>query len=288
MLLGYNTWSMPMVDIDRSVAHLAKLGFDSLELTICKGWPTEATGLDPAERRRIRALIDDHGLVLSGCSGNTPVSVDEPEWAGNSGRIVAYLDFLAEIQKPGERLYLATTSGLPPGMDPPTAWHERRALLVERFGRLAAHAHARGVTLHLEPHVLTAVQRPEHVLWLLGQVDSPALRISLDISHFEVQGDDYHDIVRTLAPVTGAVEVKDERGLYPDFKFLTPGEGEMDYPGFLRALAEAGYDGSVSVEISLMRQAVAGYDPLAAATASYEVLSQAFTSAGIARGARLS
>src|SRR5580692_5799246 len=50
MLLGYNSWSMPTLDIDTTVRHLAKLGYDSMELTICPGWPTEALGLDAMER----------------------------------------------------------------------------------------------------------------------------------------------------------------------------------------------------------------------------------------------
>jgi sugar phosphate isomerase/epimerase len=283
MLLGYNTWSMPTLDIDTTVKHLASLGYDSMELTICPGWPTEAMALDAAERRRIRKLIADHGLRLSGCTGNTPVLVDANAWKENRARLEAYLDFLAEIQRPGDRLYLATTSGLPDGGDPVTAWPACRDILVERFGQLAAHAAKRGVTMHLEPHVSTAVRRADQVLWLLERVGSPALRISLDISHFEVQGIDFREVVKALAPVAGAVEVKDERGVYPDFEFLIPGQGDMDYAGFLRALADAGFDGSVSVEISKMCQAIAGYDPIAAATVSYQILAHAFATAGVLR-----
>ncbi len=222
-------------------------------------------------------------LRLSGCTGNTPVLVDEKAWPANRARLEAYLDFIAEIQRPGERLYLATTSGLPAGSDPETAWEGSRDILLERFGQLAAHAAARGVTMHLEPHVSTAVRRAEQVLWLLEQVGSPSLRISLDISHFEVQGIDFRGVVKSLASVAGAVEVKDERGVYPNFEFLIPGQGDMDYAGFLRALADAGFDGSVSVEISKMCQAIAGYDPLGAAAVSYEILSKAFKEAGVPR-----
>jgi sugar phosphate isomerase/epimerase len=283
MLLGYNTWSMPTVNIDSAVAHIARLGFDSLELTICPGWPTDAALLDHAERRRIKSLIHDSGLTLTGCTGNTPILVDAPAWAANRRALEGYLDFAAEMQHPGARLYISTTSGMPEGADPATVWEECRHLLAERFGQLASHAAARGVTVHLEPHVSAAACRAEHALWLLDQVGSVAFRISLDISHFEVQGFDYHEIVPALAHAAGAVEVKDERGVYPNFDFLIPGEGEMDYPGFLRALADAGYNGSVSVEVSKFRQVKPGYDPLAAAETSYRVLAAAFETAGIAR-----
>jgi len=284
MRLGYNTWSMPTLSIDTAAAHLAKLGYDSLELTICPGWPTEATGLDRAERRRIRSLIADLGLHLTGCTGNTPVLVDGEAWPTARARLETYLDFIAEIQGHGERMYLATTSGLPAGSDPANAWDSSRNLLVERFGHLAAYASERGVTMHLEPHVMTAVRRAEDALWLLDQVAQPSLRLSLDISHFEVQGVDFREVVPQLIERTGAVEVKDERGVYPDFEFLIPGEGEMDYTGFLETLAQHRYEGSVSVEVSVFRQAIAGYDPLAAAATSYRVLAAAFAQAGVARG----
>ena len=284
MLIGYNTWSMPTIDIDTIVRHLAKLGYDSMELTICPGWMTDAAFVGPVERKRISRLIHEHGIVLTGCSGNTPMLVNADEWTVNRRRLESHLDFVADVQRPERRLYMSTTSGLPAGGHPLTAFAGCKQLLVERFGQLAAHAAKRGVTLHLEPHALTAVRRVEDVLWLLDQVRSDAFRISLDISHFEVQGLDYRDVVRALIKITGGVEVKDGRGVYPTFEWLIPGEGEMDYVGFVRALAEADYDGGVAVEVSKLRQVKPGYDPLAAAEQSYRVLAAAWEKAGVKRG----
>jgi len=90
-------------------------------------------------------------------------------------------------------------------------------------------------------------------------------------------------VVAQLAPHSLHTHVKDERGLAPDHEFLIPGEGEMDYPRYLKAMATAGYAGHIVVEISLMVQRRPGYDPLAAATTSYQVLSRAFDDAGVAR-----
>jgi sugar phosphate isomerase/epimerase len=266
------------------VKHLGALGFDSMEMTICPGWRTDAAFVGPVERKRIRKLIRDHGIVLTGCSGNTPMLVDTDTWAINRRTLEGYLDFVADMQEPGRRLYMSTTGGLPAGGKPETAWEGCKNLLVDRFGQLATYAAKRGVTQHVEPHALTAVRQVEDVLWLLGQVHSDALRISLDISHFEVLGLDYRDVVRALAKVAGGVEVKDGRGIYPNFEWLIPGEGEMDYAGFLRALADAGYDGGVAVEISKLRQVKPGYDPLAAAEQSYRVMAAGFEKAGVKRG----
>ena len=282
MLLSYSTWGMPTVPIDVAVAHCAAVGFDGLELTVIPGWTTDAADLDATARRRIRRLYDDHGLALCGFSGNTPLLAgDGAEHARNMVRFRGYLDLAAELQHPGERLTVTTTSG-----GAPADWDSSKDLLAERFGQLAAHAERAGVVVGMEPHVGAALHLPEQVLWLLDQVRSPALTIHFDISHFNVQGMDMEAVVAQLAPRSLHTHVKDERGIAPDHQFLIPGEGEMDYPRYLRAMARAGYEGHIVVEISLMVQRRSDYDPLAAATRSYEVLAAAFAEAGVDRPER--
>jgi sugar phosphate isomerase/epimerase len=77
--------------------------------------------------------------------------------------------------------------------------------------------------------------------------------------------------------------VKDQKGRLPNHEFLIPGEGEFDYVSYLKAVQSAGYDGFVTVEVSVMVQRRPDYDPFAAAELSYKTLSQAFEKAGIER-----
>jgi sugar phosphate isomerase/epimerase len=282
MLLAYSTWGMPTVPIDTAVAHCAGLGFDGLEMTVIPGWVTDAAGLDAAERRRIRTLYDDHRIDLCGLSGNTPLLPADPaEVEPNLARFRGYLDLAAELQGPGERLTVTTTSGAAP-----EDWEAVKGTLVERCGLLAAHAERAGVIVGIEPHVGQALHTPEQVLWLVRQVDSPAFTIHFDISHFNVQGMDMEEVIAQLAPHSRHTHVKDERGIAPHHEFLIPGEGEMDYARYLRAMDRAGYSGYIPVEISIMVQRRPDYDPLAAATQSYRVVSAAFEEAGIARERR--
>jgi len=135
----------------------------------------------------------------------------------------------------------------------------------------------------IEPHVGAALSRPEQAIWVVERVSSPGLTLHFDVSHFNVQGMDMDAVVAQLAPISQHAHVKDERGLAPDHEFLIPGEGEMDYPRYLRAMAAAGYAGHVVIEVSLMVQRRSDYDPLAAATTSYRVLAGAFDEIGITR-----
>ena len=279
MLLSYSTWGMPRVPIEVAVRHCADLGFDGLELTVIPGWSTDAAHLDRAGRSRIRALYDDAGLALCGIAGNVPLLAANPdESRAVMDRFRGYLDLASELQGPGERLSVSTTSGGKSG-----EWEARRPALVERFGALARHAERTGVVVGAEAHVGSAMSTPEQVLWLVEQVASPSLRVHFDVSHFNVQGMDMDRVISQLAPHSHHTHVKDERGRWPDHVFAIPGEGEMDYVRYLRGMRSAGYDQHITVEVSVMVQARPDYDPLDAAARSYRVLADAFAEAGIER-----
>jgi sugar phosphate isomerase/epimerase len=282
ILLSHGTWGMPTVPIDLAVEHCARLGYDGLSMAVKPGWTTDAARLDAAERRRILDLFDRHAMELAGISGQTSLLEQDPDKdRENMAAVHRYVDLTAELQRPGRPLPLAMTAGGTPDM-----WDGSKARLVDRFGELARHAEERGIILMAEPHVSSALRDPDHVLWLLEQVGSPAFKIDLDTSHFNTQGMDIAAVIETLGPHTAHVEVKDERGLAPDHEFLIPGEGTCDYVKILAALDRIGYDGFVDVEISFMVQHRPGYDPLAAATQSYAVLSKAFEEAGLTRERR--
>jgi sugar phosphate isomerase/epimerase len=281
MLLSYSTWGMPKVPIDIAIAHCAALGFDGLEMACIPGWVTDAALLDAAARARIRRLYDDHGIALSGLCGNSPLLLDDADGlAASMDRLRSYLDLASELSAAGgEPLGVSCTSG-----GRPENWDANRGALVERYGELARYAQARGVRITAEPHVGAALHTPDGARWLVEQVGSPGLGIHFDISHFNVQGMDMDRVVAELGPVCAHTHVKDERGVQPDYEFLIPGEGDMDYVRYLRGMERAGYRGHITVEISIMVQRRPDYDPLAAATRSYEVLAAAFEAAGSRAG----
>ncbi|MGI8856147.1 MAG: sugar phosphate isomerase/epimerase family protein [Thermomicrobiales bacterium] len=279
MMLSFSTWGMQKTPIDVAVKHCAALGFDGLELTVIPRWPTDAATMDAAERTRIRKLYDDHQIALCGLSGNTPLLKGEQgDRTGNVETFATYLDLAAELQHPGERLSVSTTSAGEPG-----SWEAVKHELVDLYGQVAAHAERAGVIVGAEPHVSNALCTPEQAIWLVQQINSPAFGIHFDISHFNVQGMDMEAAVTQLVPYTVHTHVKDERGIAPNHEFLIPGEGDMDYVGYLKAMDRAGWHDHITVEISLMVQSRPDFDALAAATQSYQVLAQAFRDAGIDR-----
>jgi len=279
MKLGYSTWGMPKVPVDEALAHLAGLGFDGVELTVIPGYTTELSKLDAVERSRIRQLLQKHHLMLPAIAAHSSLlSNDKETHAANMARLKGAVDLAVEWAQGDIIPAIDTTPG-----GKPAEWDAVRDLLVERTRELVEYAQARNVTIAMEPHVGAVIDTPEKVLQLLALVDSPYLKVNFDISHFNIQGLAIEETVAALAPHTVHTHVKDERGLVPDFEFLIPGEGDFDYVTYLKAMQAHGYDGFISVEVSVMVQRRPDYDPLAAATLSYETLSRAFIEAGIPR-----
>ncbi len=277
MKIGYSTWGMPTLPIDTALEHLVNLGFEGVEPTVIPGWSTELDTLDKAERKRIRQLFDQHGLEMPAVAGHRSLIEEDPQaHAENWRRLTGGLDLCAEWAGPEGVPCLDTTLG-----GGPDDWEPKRELILERLGKLVEYAAGRGVVVAIEPHVSSSLDLPDKALWLLAQINSPYFKLNFDISHFEVMGLPTAPTVAALAPHAAHTHVKDQRGVVPDFEFLIPGEGPFDFVTYLREMQQAGYTGYITAEVSIMVQRRPNYDPLAAATLTYQTLERAFRQAGL-------
>lgn len=276
MKLGYSTWGMPTVPIDKALKHLADLGFEGVELTVIPGYTTELSKLDTAERKRIRQLLSDYRLELSAVAAHSSLLSKTPEeHAENMMRLRGAVDLAIELAQ-GEDIPAVNTT--PGGSS--DKWEDVCDFLAERTMELVEYAEKNGVLIAMEPHVGAAIDTPEKMLQLIKLVGSPTLKVNFDISHFDIMGFTIEETVAALAQHTGHTHVKDQRGQYPNYEFLIPGEGDFDYVRYLKAMQEHGYDGFISVEVSMMVQRRPDYNPYQAATLSYKTLSRAFEEAG--------
>ncbi len=279
MKLGYSTWGMPTVPVDVAIQHLAFLGFDGIELTIIPRFTTELSTLDTIERKRIAGLLKQHNLALPAIAAHSSLMETDVEiHERNMWRLKGGVDLAVELAQGGELPAVNTTPG-----GKPEQWESKKHFLADRVGELVDYAATSGVTIAMEPHIGAIIDTPDKVLELLNIVDSPYLKVNFDISHFDIVGLTIEETVSALASVSAHTHVKDQRGLAPDFEFLIPGEGPFDYVAYLKSMETHGYDGFITAEVSFMVQAREDYDALAAATLSYETLSQAFIDAGIER-----
>src|SRR5262245_60898332 len=66
MKLSGSNYGMPAIPIDRALAFHAELGLGAIELTVLPGYATALDTWTAAERRRVRRLLRDQGLEVSG------------------------------------------------------------------------------------------------------------------------------------------------------------------------------------------------------------------------------
>jgi len=122
-------------------------------------------------------------------------------------------------------------------------------LAAERtLSRIAALAEREGVVFCLEnlntavDHPGTPFARAADTRALVAAVDSPHLRMNLDLYHAQIGEGNLIATVRESLPWVGEIQVADVPGR------CEPGTGEIAYPAVARALHEAGYDGVVGLE----------------------------------------
>jgi hydroxypyruvate isomerase len=82
----------------------------------------------------------------------------------------------------------------------------------------------------------------EDGLRLIEQVDSPRIRLLLDIYHAQIEEGNVTELVRQAAGRLGYVHVADVPGRHE------PGTGEINYPHVAQVLREVGYAGNVGME----------------------------------------
>jgi hydroxypyruvate isomerase len=116
------------------------------------------------------------------------------------------------------------------------------------LSRIAELGEREGVTFVLE-NLNTAVDHPgvpfataADCLALVEAVDSPHLRLMLDLYHAQIGEGNLIDLCRRALPFIGEIQVADVPGR------CEPGTGEINYPAIARALVEMGYTGTVGLE----------------------------------------
>ncbi|MFD7628172.1 sugar phosphate isomerase/epimerase family protein [Streptomyces sp. NPDC059851] len=137
-------------------------------------------------------------------------------------------------------------SGTPdPDTTPEQAWQR----LVDGCADTVAHAEAAGIDLAFEPEPGMLVHDLAGYRRLLDDLGRPdRFRLTLDLGHCRcLEPLPVADCVELAADRLAHVQIEDmRRGVHEHLPF---GEGEIDFPPVLAALARTGYRGLVSVEL---------------------------------------
>ena len=121
-----------------------------------------------------------------------------------------------------------------------------KKVLVSSFKEVTSFAESKGITLALENYGMLC-GKVEQILDLLSEVNSPNLKLNIDIGNFLCVDEDPVSSVKKLSHLAAHVHIKDFKKEGGEITPAILGEGDVDLDGCLRILKES-YQGYLSLE----------------------------------------
>jgi sugar phosphate isomerase/epimerase len=254
--LGYGTNGLGDHPLDAALDLLEEAGYDAVALTL--GFPHLDPGAPPGELAALRDRLDRaHGgrgmrvvvetgtrYLLDPRRKHAPALVD-----ADAAPRLAYLRRAVEVAAALDADTVQLFSGV---LDPGTPRAVGEDRLRVRLPGLVAHAADHGVRLALEPEPGMLVETVADALRLHADLGRPgALGLTVDVGHcLVVEPDGVAGALAAAGPHLAHVQIDDMPRTHHEH--LPFGEGDLDLPGAVRALADrvaAGYAGVVAVEL---------------------------------------
>lgn len=274
---GYGTNGFANHRLDEALEVIAGLGYDGVALTV------DHPHLDPFaadldERTAyVKGRLDRLGLAVVIETGARyvldPWRKHEPMLVSDDGR-ARRIDLLKRAVRIGAELEAESVSfwsGILPSTATEAQGWDR---LSDGVQQVLDEAERYDVTCAFEPEPGMFVDTIAGVLELRRRLGSPErLRLTVDIGHCVCNEDaPVADCIHAAGPLIANVQLDDMvRGVHEHLEF---GDGEIDLPSALGALAGVGYSGLASVELPRHAHAAP-----AVAARSLEALRSALTEA---------
>jgi len=233
-------------DFAGTCAEAARHGYTGLEIApFTLGEPATLSTWDA---KRIGEVVRSHGLEPIGfhwlLAKTTGYHLTSPDREIEQ-RTFDYARHLAELC--GAMGGSIMVWGSPQQRTLEAGWSrpEAEVRFIDFFKRLSPHLANAGVTIAFEflgPLETNFINTADETIKLLEQIDSPNVRLHLDIKAMAADSKPIPEIVRESLPWTAHFHAND-----PNLR--GPGMGEVDFPAVAAELLKGGYDGWVSVEV---------------------------------------
>ena len=254
MLLGYNTNGFANHDPFDCVAILADMGYQSLAITLDYGplnpladtWPANLRRLkDELRRLRLKSVIETGARFLL----NPRVKHDPTLVSASPEARQTRIDFLRRAIDAAAFLESDCVSLWSGTRRDDASDEETLERLAEALRPVLRHATNSNVILGFEPEPGMFIDTLKAYQRLLQWIDAPHLQLTLDLGHLWCQGElPIADYITRWSQRLANVHIEDMRaGVHEHLMF---GEGEMQFPPILAALAKVEYRGGLHVELS--------------------------------------
>jgi len=276
MRLGFVSAILPDLGLEEVLAFANAEGFDCVEL-MC--WPkgkaerryagvthVDAASLDAAGASRVKAVLGEHGVSISGLGYYPNPLCPDPAEAQ------VYVEHIQAVVRAAALLGVGTVNTFV-GRDWTKSVDAQWPRFLETWRPLVAYAEERGVRIGIEncPMLFTADEWPggknlatTPAIWrrMFADILSASFGLNFDPSHFVWQHMDYLEPLREFGDRIFHVHAKDvrvDRERLDDVGIMAtplefhnpklPGLGEVQWGRFFSVLSDTGYDGPVCVEV---------------------------------------
>lgn len=235
-----NPWSF-----EQDVSTYARLGVQAIEVCEFK--------LDPARMQEQLEMIPQHGLQISSVQPSVRTlfpSQSQPEPGTVPERMALFRQTIERFGRFARHVPFVTNTGIPPDGNV----QEVVDTAARQYRELAEYAARHEATIAFEPlnptimNVETAIWTVQQAMRLVEAVDRPNFGICLDLWNIW-QNADIFEAIRQAGRRIFIVQVSDWRTPRSYADRLIPGQGEIPFPPYLRAIHAAGYRGAYEVEI---------------------------------------
>jgi len=233
MKLGGNSVLFGGYDMETAFRCLAMAGYDGIELSAIDGMSEHLVlGRWREVGPEIKRLSAEFGLEL--------LAMEQP--SQDPLTMETAFQAAAEIGIPIVNCGPGGTSGN----------EESLQMSIDSLGSLARMAERYGVTLCVKAHVGAAIDNTPTTLQVMAALDSPNFGIDMDPSHIHRAGENPVDALKAVVSRVKHIHIRDCKGMQkgpgkPEMQ--ANGRGDIDLLGYIRVLAEHGYDGPVDLEI---------------------------------------
>ena len=235
-----SVWLGTAISTTQGIELTRQIGFDTIDIF------ADPLEIGARERRAIRKTCQAHALPVTSvvCCALGIADFNRTVRAFHVDRAKSFMDFACELEAGNLLLVLGEYIWQQEVIAPEDQWK----WAVEQVQTLAEHANELGleIAIELEPFSLSIVNTIARLSKFLDDVKRPEVKANVDISHLALAGDSAQQI-QLLAGRIGHVHLSDCDGKrHGD---LPPGRGRVDFPPYLQALSEAGFTGTVSIEL---------------------------------------
>jgi sugar phosphate isomerase/epimerase len=266
MKIAYGTYATPMLPLEESLIMMANMGYEGVELAI---GPKHIMpeNLSSSQRQQLKKVLAELKLDVPGfLMLGSALSIDKD--AHNKR-----LDLTQQVIQLAKDIGIKRTPVISTGSGGGSAnWESQRDNLVCALEDYAKIASDEGAIIAVEAHVNAMLDRTERAIWLMKTIDNPVIRLHFDIVHFFLMKEPIRETVFALLPYTAHTHVTDARILEKGFELVLLGQGELDCVQYIKAMQDAGWTDFITIEVSAMVWSKEGYDPIKAASFSYDTL----------------